>query len=117
MERDCRRPYLVHVERGDIITCQNKAWMDSAGIAMWCDLQFGPLAKAGRGKAIMVWDNCGPHKVEAVRQVFREWGVTVVELRPKMTDILQVMDLIANAPLKSAIRRMRAASLFDYFQL
>jgi hypothetical protein len=116
IEVECKRPYIINTATGDIITCQNKAWMDSAGIAMWCDLDFGPRTKAATGKALMVWDNCGPHKVESVRAVFREWGVTVKELPPKMTDILQVMDLIANAPLKSAIRKMRAMGLFAYFQ-
>lgn len=111
----CKRPYLIS-STGDVITCQNKAWMDSAGIAMWCDVQFGPIAKAKRGKALMVWDNCGPHKVEGVRQVFAEWGVEVRELPPKMTDILQVMDLAVNGPLKAAIRRMRSQALFSYFQ-
>ena len=115
-EVECKRPYLINLITKDIITCQNKAWMDSAGIAMWCDLDFGPRTKAATGKALMVWDNCGPHKVESVRAVFREWGVQVMELPPKMTDILQVMDLIANAPLKSAIRKRRAIGLFAYFQ-
>eukprot|EP00966_Prymnesium_polylepis_P186717 4328315-Prymnesium_polylepis.2 len=33
-----------------------------------------------------------------------------------MTDILQVMDLIVNGPLKSGIRRARIETLFGYFQ-
>ena len=33
-----------------------------------------------------------------------------------MTDILQVMDLIVNGPVKSGIRRERCDMLFDYFQ-
>ena len=90
--------------------------MDTVGIAMWCDLQFGPRTKAAMGKALMVWDNCGPHKVAAVRKVFEEWNVTVMELPPKMTDILQVMDLITNAPLKSAVRRARVEGIFTCFQ-
>lgn len=72
--------------------------------------------KATTGKAIMVWDNCGSHKTDAVRAVFKEWGILVRELPPKMTDILQPMDLVANAPLKTAIRRTRGQALFDYFQ-
>lgn len=90
VEINCKRPYLVHQTSRDVVTCQNKAWMDSVGVAMWCDLQFGPAARAKRGKALMVWDNCTPHKVDAVRDVFAEWGVEVFELPPKMTDILQV---------------------------
>ena len=33
-----------------------------------------------------------------------------------MTDVLQVMDLVVNGPLKAAIRRRRCTGLFDYFQ-
>ena len=111
-----RRPYLIHLLEGHVITCQNRAWMDTAGIAMWTDLIFGPRTKEATGRACMVWDNCGPHKVEAVRKVFQEWNVTVLELPPKMTDTLQVMDLVVNSPLKAAIRRQRCRDLFKYFQ-
>ena len=114
--KKCVRPYLLHQPTGDVITVQNNAWMDSPGIAMWCDLQFGPRTQAMRGKALMVWDNCGPHKVDAVRKVFDEWGVTVKELPPKMTDLLQVMDLVVNGPLKASIRKNRSMELFDFFQ-
>lgn len=63
----------------------------------------------------MVWDNCGPHTVQGMRQPFAEWGVKVRELPPKMTDISQVMDLVVNASLKAAIRGMRSQALFSYF--
>ena len=33
-----------------------------------------------------------------------------------MTDLLQVMDLVVNGPLKAHMRRFRCASLFAYFQ-
>ena len=33
-----------------------------------------------------------------------------------MTDQLQIMDLVVNAPLKAAIRRSRVQGLFNYFQ-
>ena len=33
-----------------------------------------------------------------------------------MTDVLQVMDLVVNGPLKAHMRRFRCASLFAYFQ-
>ena len=46
--------------------------------AMWCDLQFGPCAQEKGGSLMVwVWDNCRPHKVDAVRAVFDEWGVHV----------------------------------------
>jgi aldehyde:ferredoxin oxidoreductase len=42
------RPYLMHVDSLVIITVQLKAWMDSAGICMWADVQLGPYyAKEG----------------------------------------------------------------------
>ena len=111
----CKRPYLIH-EDGTVITCQNKAWMDSAGMAMMADVQIGPRMHTSGRRCFMIWDNCGPHKVAAVRQVYEEWGIECAELPPKMTDILQVMDLVVNGPLKAAIRRRRCHGLFDYFQ-
>ena len=64
----------------------------------------------------MVWDNCGPHKVPAVAEVLEEWGIVAEELPPRMTDILQVMDLIVNGPVKAGIRRARVTALFNFFQ-
>ena len=32
-----KRWYIIHGETGDVITCQNKAWMDSVGCVMRCD--------------------------------------------------------------------------------
>ena len=100
------RPYLINKE-GVVITIQLKAWMDTAGVCMWADVQLGPHFAKLRKKCCLAWDNCGPHKVPAVREVFKEWGIVAEELPPKMTDILQVMDLIVNGPLKSGIRRER----------
>ena len=37
-------------------------------------------------------------------------------LPPNMTDLLQVMDLVVNGPVKAGIRRERIAAIFDYFQ-
>ena len=33
-----------------------------------------------------------------------------------MTDVLQVMDLVVNSPVKAGVRRDRTRSLFNYFQ-
>ena len=33
-----------------------------------------------------------------------------------MTDVLQVMDLVVNGPVKAGIRRKRCDQLFEYFQ-
>ena len=110
-----RRPDLKRTD-GTIITCQNRAWIDSAGMAMMADVLLGPNLRLAGKRMVMVWDNCGPHKVESVREVYASWGIKCLELPPKMTDILQVMDLVVNGPLKAAIRRSRTSNLFDYFQ-
>lgn len=110
-----KRPYLKHMD-GTIILCQAKAWMDTPGIAMWIDVQLGPYFKAKRGKAALIWDNCGSHKVQCLEAVFKQWGIVSLPLPPKMTDHLQVMDLVVNGPVKSGIRRDRIDGLFNYFQ-
>ena len=69
------RPYLIHTD-GTIITVQAKAWMDSAGICMWAYVLLGPMYRRKRGKALVVWDNCGSHNVDAVKTVLSEWGIT-----------------------------------------
>ena len=110
------KPYLIHTTTKDVITIQHKAWMDTVGICMWIDVTLGPHFKAKRGKGGLIWDNCGSHCVDAVQPVLAEWGISDKKLVPNMTDRLQVMDLVANGPLKYGARRERAAALFDYFQ-
>lgn len=111
-----KRPFLLH-NNGTVITLQAKAWMDSVGIAMWCDTLLGPHVRAQcGGKAALIWDNCGSHNSDAVQEVFRLWGIKLLNLPPKMTDQLQVMDLVVNAPLKAGIRRDRIQNMFTYFQ-
>lgn len=110
-----RRPYLC--KGGTVVTMQKKAWMDSAGIAMWCDTQLGPhVQRKCAGRACLIWDNCGSHNSDAINAVFSSWGIELLPLPPKMTDKLQVMDLVVNAPVKSGIRRDRIQGLFAYFQ-
>jgi hypothetical protein len=113
---DFVRPYLIHTATGVIVTVQAKAWMDTPGVCMWADVQLGPIYQKKRGKCCVVWDNCGPHKVSAVAEVFKSWNITAEALPSKMTDSLQVMDLVVNGPVKSGIRRIRVQSIFDYFQ-
>ena len=110
------RPYLIHVETFVVITVQINAWMDSAGICMWVDIQLGPYYLKLRKKCIVVWDNCGCHNVAAVAEVFAAWSIQIENLPPKMTDILQVMDLVVNGPVKAGIRRKRIEAIFNYFQ-
>ncbi len=109
------RPYLFNPGTLSVITVQHKAWMDSVGLAMWADTQVGPWAKSTGRKKLIVWDNCGPHNVPAIKAVFEEHELATCSLPPKMTDILQVMDLVVNGPLKAAIRRDRCEQLFAFF--
>jgi len=109
-----RRPYLMHSVTKDVVTCQNNAWMDTVGVIMLIELVVGPSLQGRNG--MMIWDNCGAHNVGAVREVCDAFNLRVESLPPKMTDQLQVMDLVVNGPLKAAIRKVRAQKLFLYFQ-
>jgi len=109
------RPYIVHTD-GTVITTQHKAWMDSVGMCMWADLVVGPWAAVSGRKKLLVWDSCGPHTVAAVKAIFALWGIAVEALPLNMTDVLQVMDLVVNGPLKAHMRRFRCTELFNYFQ-
>ena len=86
--RLCKRPYLIQVHgtpsvrKGTVITCQKKAWMDSPGVAMWEDVSLARL-----GRKLVIWDNCGPHKVEAIQKIFHEAETATAELPPNMTRI------------------------------
>ena len=114
--KEYKRLFLRHTD-GSVMTVQAKAWMDSSGIAMWCDTVLGPHVRDHcEGKAAMIWDNCGSHNSDAIKQVFASWGVELLPLPPKLTDQLQILDLVVNAPLKAGIRRQRVERLFAYFQ-
>ena len=54
--------------------------------------------------------------MKATRDVCSSWGVFDDRLPPNMTDVLQVMDLIVNAPLKAGARQEHCDALFNYFQ-
>lgn len=111
------RPYLKHEKEGHIITAQHKAWMDSVTVCMLCDLLLHPLKeKLTRKKMLMVWDNCGPHKVEAVKKVFEECGIVIKTFPPNMTDLLQPMDLAVNKPVKNGIIRDRVNEIGKQFK-
>jgi hypothetical protein len=111
-----KRPYLLHPTSLIVITCHHKAWMDSPGMALWADVQLVAWMERLGGKPLIVWDNCGCHKVPAVAAVFEEHGITTEALPKNMTDKLQVMDLVVNSVLKAAMRQARARALFGYYQ-
>ena len=90
--------------------------MDTPGCAMWIDVLLGPYYQRKRGKALLIWDNCGPHCNPALLPVLQAWGIKEKKLPKNMTGKLQIMDLVVNGPYKAGIRRKRIAKLFDYFQ-
>jgi hypothetical protein len=46
----------------------------------------------------------------------KELGLSMALLPPNMTDVLQVIDLVVNGPLKQHIRTKRAERIVDYFK-
>eukprot|EP00961_Rhodomonas_salina_P270022 3648049-Rhodomonas_salina.3 len=98
-----KRPYLLHTD-GTVITCQKKAWMDTAGICMWVDLILKQwLEKNGCPEwgVLLTWDHCGPHMTHAVLETLKDHKIWVLCLPKCMTDWLQVMDLVVNGPYKA----------------
>ena len=67
-----------------MISIQNNAWMDTVGMDMLCDLVLEPISRERSG-LLLVWDNCGPHKVRCVQQAFAAANIAVEELPPRMT--------------------------------
>jgi hypothetical protein len=66
---------------------------------------------------LAVLDNCGCHHVKAVAAAFIAAGWVVLFYPANMTDELQVMDLVANGPLKQFMRHQRILSVLAYFHL
>ena len=56
--------------------------MDTVGMVMMCDLLLEPILTQ-RGGLLMVWHNCGAHKVCCVQEVYRAANV-VLEVLPRM---------------------------------
>ena len=111
-----RRPYLVNNTTLDIITVQNKAWMDSPANVMRCQLVLAPLrTRSGFTTMLEVVDNCSTHHNRSVVAAYQEAGWLLRFLTPNMTHLLQPMDVAVNGPVKSALRRMRIDLQFDYF--
>jgi len=73
---------------------------------------IGGIPSLPNKRGLLIWDNCRPHKVPAVRATFEEWGFETQELPPRMTDLVQIVDLVVDGPLKMAIRGARCCLLF-----
>lgn len=100
-----------------MIWAQHKAYMDSCGMCMWADLVMAPLkAKSGDPKWLIAWDSCASHTTTSVLGKLASYDILVKQLPVNMTDILQVLDLVVNGPLKRCTRQQRARALYTYFQ-
>lgn len=72
---------------------------------MWAEVLPGPSVKKKQNwKAILISDNCGLHNVLSLREIFSSTNVECDNSAPNMTDRLQVMDFVVNAPLKSVTK-------------
>jgi hypothetical protein len=60
-------------------------------------------------------DNCGSHKTYAIVKLFHELGVDMALLPLNMTDLLQALDLVVNAPIKAHIQDLTRGTYFDCF--
>jgi hypothetical protein len=73
-------------------------------MAMLIDLILKPEANKRGGKIFLWMDNFSAHKVNVLDPIFKE------------ANILQVLDLVVNGPLKAHIRQLRASRIYQYFQ-
>lgn len=85
-----KRPYLINTETGDIITLQNKAWMDTAGVIMWLELVWKPWVDLKGCPVILLWDGVGVHKTRAALEFIEREKLLVHLLLPNTTDEWQV---------------------------
>ena len=108
--------YLIHSEKGHVICSQHKAWNDTIRMAMYIDLIMKPLHDKNGGKSLTWADNCGCHKTPCIEALMKELGLSMALLPPNMTDVLQVIDLVVNGPIKQHIRTKRAERIVDYFK-
>lgn len=115
-----KRPYLYNKGTHHVVTCQHRAWMDRVGILMWADTLIRPFVERTHNgrllKWLLIWDNCSTHIGAEVERVLEEYGMHVCKLPPNMTDLLQVLDLIWNGPLKSFLRKERILPMYRSFQ-
>jgi hypothetical protein len=112
-----KRPYLFNTDTNGVITAQNKAWMDTVVMCQFLELCIVPWFESlGAQYPHLCYDNCGPHKTEAVRKCMDDCNISGDPLAPNVTDHMQVIDLVVNGPFKAGMRREQAMYLYDQFQ-
>ncbi|MBJ7298695.1 MAG: hypothetical protein JHC73_20910, partial [Dolichospermum sp.] len=108
--------YLIHGFTGHVITSQPRAWNDQVRLCMWLQLIVKPLIDRD-GDILLWWNNCTVHETFAVQNAIKAMkGLHTAPLPKNCTDILQVLDLVVNGPIKHHYRTTRAERLYDYFK-
>jgi hypothetical protein len=128
-ERECKVWFLRHSITGDVITCQAKAWNDTARMLMYVELILDPIAritrpaeqsgtrnKFNRGGHFLWMDNFSVHNNKDVLQALTNKGVVVGFYPPNMTGDLQILDLVVNRLLKQLMRRLREGEIVEHFR-
>jgi len=110
------RPYLINSISGRVVCCQSKAWMDRPGFLMHCDLILAPYSRKNGGKLLVIVDNFSVHINSENHEYFAQHGIILKFLPKNMTDLMQVVDLIINGPLKAFLRRVRCLPIYKAFQ-
>ena len=83
---------------------------------MWLQLIVQPILDRD-GDILLWWNNCTVHETLAVQNAIKAMkGLHTAPLPKNCTDILQVLDLVVNGPIKHHYRTTRAKRLYDYFQ-
>jgi hypothetical protein len=103
------RPYLINPVTLHIVTVQNKAWNDSAGMLIHIELQLAPYKVKFFVvlPCLMAVDNSGCHKVGELVLAFQTVGWILKFFPPNMTGALQPMDLVVNSVCKKSLRHLR----------
>jgi transposase len=102
----------------ELITVQNKAWNDAFGMRMHIDIQLTPFKAlhSPDKPLLLVMDNCAIHNTKEVIAAIDQSGWILKFLPPNMTAKMQPMDLVVNAVVKAALRRVRVSATLDYFK-
>jgi hypothetical protein len=108
--------YLINERTFHVITSQGRAWNDTIRMIMWIELVMVPLAARDGLDRLLLWmDGCRLHEtVSVVESLFTNHIDTTI-FPPNMTDLLQLLDLVVNAPIKAGSLKLRIGRMKEEF--
>ena len=106
-----KRPYLVNLEDGTLLTVQNEGYMDRVGMILLAEKCLSRFYPGDR--KVMLLDNFSAHTDEKVTAVFKKFNIDIILLPPNTTPILCVPDTHYHKPLKSYLANARALEVMD----